>query len=279
MIIDGKAIALKTQEEIKSEIQKLNLTEPLKLAGVIVGADEGTKSYMRSIQRVGNKIGIDVEIKDMPETSNTSDIVNLISKLNSDVDGIMVGRPFPSHVDDEAVVASISPEKDVDCLHPANLGRLFLGTPLFAPCTPQAILEILNRTDIVIGGKRVVIIGRSNIVGKPLAIMLIQRGVDATVTVCHTKTVELESRAREADILVVAAGRAGLVGASMIKQGAVVIDVGTNFENGKLVGDVNFEEAEPIAGLITPVPGGVGPVTTRILMKHVLLSRQRALKA
>jgi methylenetetrahydrofolate dehydrogenase (NADP+)/methenyltetrahydrofolate cyclohydrolase len=279
MIIDGKAIAREIENEIISEIHKLNPTPSLKMACVIVGADEGTKSYMRSIQRVGKKIGIEVDIKDMPETSSTDSIVDSISKLNPEVDGIMVGRPFPSHVDDEAVVASISPEKDVDCLHPTSLGRLFLGTPLFTPCTPQAIIEILNRTNTGIRGKRVTIIGRSNIVGKPLAIMLIQRGVDATVTVCHTKTVELESRAREADILVVAAGRAGLVGANMIKQGAVVIDVGTNFENGKLAGDVNFEEAEPVSSLITPVPGGVGPITTRILMQHVLLSRQRALKA
>ncbi|MCK4307553.1 bifunctional 5,10-methylenetetrahydrofolate dehydrogenase/5,10-methenyltetrahydrofolate cyclohydrolase [candidate division WOR-3 bacterium] len=270
MIIDGRDLATQIELEMKEELKELGTP---KLAAVIVGADEGTKSYMRSIQRVGEKLGIEVEIVSLSEESNTEEVKDVISGLNSKKDGIIIGRPFPSHINEQQVITSILPEKDIDCLHPINLGFLFLGVPRFNPCTPQAVIEILNRTNTTIRGKRVTIIGRSNIVGKPLAIMLIQRGVDATVTVCHTKTHDLSAHTREADILIAAAGHPWLIGAEMVKQGAVVIDVGVNMNDGKLVGDVNFNEVEPKASLITPVPGGVGPITTRVLMRNALLAR------
>ena len=271
MIIDGRDLATQIELEIKEEIRTVG--KP-KLAAVIVGADEGTKSYMRSIQKVGEKLGIEVEIVSLSEDSKTKEIKELISGLNSRKDGIIIGRPFPSHIDEQSIIASILPEKDVDCLHPLNLGLLFLGVPRFKPCTPQAVIEILNRTNTTIRGKKVTIIGRSNTVGKPLAIMLIQRGVDATVTVCHTKTHDFPVHTRDADILIVAAGHPWLVSADMVKTGAVVIDVGVNMKDSKLVGDVNFNEVEPKASLITPVPGGVGPITTRVLMRNVLLARR-----
>jgi len=271
MIIEGKSIAGQIELEIKEELKQLGTP---KLAAVIVGADEGTKSYMKSIQKVGEKIGIEVEIVNLSEESKTEDVREVLSGLNFKKDGIIIGRPFPPHIDEQKVIASISPEKDIDCLHPVNLGLLFLGTPRFKPCTPQAVIEILNHTRTTICGKKVTIVGRSNIVGKPLAIMLIQRGVDATLTVCHTKTLDLSARTRDADILIVAAGYPWLVGADMIKKGAVVIDVGINVKDGKLVGDVNFQEVEPKASLITPVPGGVGPVTTQVLMRNVLLAKK-----
>lgn len=271
MIVDGSAIAAQIEQEIKEEICKL---KP-KLTAITVGDDEATQTYIRSIQKIGGRLGIEVDIEKLSTETNTKELIELISELNSKTDGIIIGRPIPSHIDEQKVVSSISPEKDVDCLTPINFGRLFLGTPLFKPCTPQAVMEILTRTNTKIQGKRITIIGRSNIVGKPLAVMLIQKGIDATVTVCHTKTNELESHTRSADILIAAAGSAGLVRASMVKQGAVVIDVGTNVRDGKLVGDVNFQEVEPIASLITPVPGGVGPITTRVLMRNVLLSKRR----
>ncbi len=264
MIIDGKIIASQIEEEIKSE---LKIGVP-KLSAVVIGSDEGTLSYMRNIQKVGERIGVEVNIHSLPEESKTEEVINLISNLQTD--GIIVAKPIPSHIDERKVIASIPPSKDVDCLHPVNLGRLFLNDPLFYPCTPLAVIEILKRTGIEISGKDVVIIGRSDVVGKPLAVMLMQRGVDATVTICHTKTRDLESHTRRADILIVAAGRPEFVKSKMVKKGAVVIDVGINVKNNRLVGDVDFNEVRKVASWITPVPGGVGPVTSRILMKNVI---------
>ncbi len=269
MIIDGKELARQIEDEIRDEICKL---KPY-LAAVTVGTNEATQSYIRSIQKIGKELGAAVEVANLQSNSTTQEVINLISSLNSKSDGIIIGRPLPSHIDEQAVIAALLPEKDIDCLHPINLGRLFIGTPLFTPCTPQAVMEILTRTNTKTIGKRVTIVGRSNIVGKPLAIMLIQRGVDATVTICHTKTRELELHTKSADILIAAAGFPGLIRAYMVKPGAVVIDVGINVVDGKLVGDVNFQEVEPIASLITPVPGGVGPITTRLLIRNVLLAK------
>ncbi len=275
MIINGKDLASQIESEIREEIKTIGIP---KLVAIVVGADEGTKSYMRSIQKVGEKLGIEVELVDLPKESSTDEVRNVISGLSSQKDGIIVGRPFPLHIDEQQIIASILPEKDVDCLHPINLGLLFLGTPRFSPCTPQAVIEILNRTNTTICGKKVTIVGRSNIVGKPLAMMLSKRGVDATVTVCHTKTQNLSVHTRNADILIAAAGYPCLINAEMVKSGAIVIDVGVNLKDGKLVGDVNFPDVEPKASLITPVPGGVGPITTRILMKNVLLAKRLSSK-
>lgn len=270
MIVDGKTIALEIENEIREEAYKL---KP-KLTAVTVGSNASTHSYIKSIQKIGNNLGIEVEIANLPEQSKTQEVIELISNLNNRVDGIVIGRPLPSDIDEQAVVSSILPEKDIDCLHPINLGRLFLGSPLFTPCTPQAVIEILHRTNTQIEGKKITIIGRSNIVGKPLAVMLIQKGVDATVTICHTRTRELETHTRNADILIAAAGSPELVRGQMVKPGVVVIDVGINDRDGKLVGDVKFQEVEPIASLITPVPGGVGPITTRVLIRNILLAKQ-----
>ncbi|MBI4722719.1 MAG: bifunctional 5,10-methylenetetrahydrofolate dehydrogenase/5,10-methenyltetrahydrofolate cyclohydrolase [Candidatus Stahlbacteria bacterium] len=271
MIIDGKAIALQIEAEIKDKICKI---KPY-LAAVTVGTNDATQSYIRNIQKIGSELGVAVEIANLQSNSSTQEVIDLTLHLNSKADGIIIGRPLPSHIDEQAVIAAILPEKDIDCLHPINLGRLILGTPLFTPCTPQAVMEILTRSNTKISGKRVTIVGRSNIVGKPLAIMLIQKGVDATVTICHTKTKELLLHTKSADILIAAVGFPGLIRASMVKPGAVVIDVGINVVEGKLVGDVEFKEVEKMASLITPVPGGVGPITTRLLFRNVLLAKSK----
>jgi len=266
MVIDCKKIASSIEDEIKLEAGSLIP----RLGAVVVGTNEGTMSYIRNIQKVGQRLGIEVELSTLQDGSDTSEVINLISNLATRVDGILIGKPLPESVCEDDVINSIPLSKDIDCLHPINLGRLFLNKPLFCPCTPSAVIEVLTRIGIKLRGKDVVIIGRSDIVGKPLAIMLMQRGVDATVTVVHTKTKDLPACTRDADILIVAAGRPRFVKAQMVKEGAVVIDVGINMENGKIVGDVDFGEVNKKASWITPVPGGVGIVTTRVLMRNVV---------
>ncbi|MDI6840054.1 MAG: bifunctional 5,10-methylenetetrahydrofolate dehydrogenase/5,10-methenyltetrahydrofolate cyclohydrolase [bacterium] len=265
MVIDCKQIANLIEEEIKPDAQRL---KP-RLGTIVVGSDEGTLSYMKSIKKVGERIGVLVDIINLSE-SKIDELIDLIKNLNLTADGILIGKPLPKWVDESKLVDTISPSKDIDCMHPVNLGRLFLNKPLFCPCTPEAVIEILNRSQIGVSGKDVVIIGRSDIVGKPLAIMLMQRGVDATITVCHTKTKDIEAHTKHADILIAAAGQPRFVNTQMVKEGAVVIDVGINVENGKIVGDVDFDEVSKIASWITPVPGGVGSVTSRVLMRNVV---------
>lgn len=268
MVIEGKIIASKIEEDIREEAQKL---KPV-VGGVIIGQGEATEYYMQSLQRVGQKLGIEVQIFKVDDYKNDNS-VDLIKDLNNRVDGIIIGKPLPADIDEDELINAILPSRDIDCIHPVNLGLLFLGRPLFSPCTPLAVIEILKYTGTNISGKNIVIVGRSGIVGRPLAIMLSQKGVDATVTICHTRTQKLKEHTLRADILVSAAGKPHLITSDMVKEGTVVIDVGTNVKDGKLVGDVDFDNVKEKAGFITPVPGGVGVVTTRILLKNAIKAK------
>ncbi len=263
MIIDGKAIASDIEKELISKTQELNSS-----IGIVSGEDKGALSYLKSIEKVAERVGIKVEKKILNKDNTTEDAIE--SLLSLDTDGILVLRPLPETIDERKLIESIPVNKDIDCLHPENLGRLFLGKTLFYPCTPLAVIEILKRTGVEIKGKDVVIIGRSNIVGKPLCCMLLEKGIDATVTVCHTKTKDLSGHARRADILIAACGKPKFITSSMVKNGAIVIDVGINVVDGKIVGDVDFEDVKNVASMITPVPNGVGPVTTRMLLLNVI---------
>lgn len=270
MVIECKVIASQIENEIRNELQRL---KPV-VGSVIIGKDvSATEYYFQSLQRVGAKVNIDVQIFRF-ENYKDSNCIDSIKDLDNRVDGILIGNPLPSDADKDRIINAISPSKDIDCIHPINLGLLLLGHPLFYPCTPVAVVEILKHTGVELSGKNVVIVGRSSIVGKPLAIMLSQKGVDATVTICHTRTRNLREYTLKADILVSAAGKAGLITADMVKDGAVVIDVGTNLVNDKLVGDVDFEKVKEKAQLITPVPGGVGIVTTRVLLRNAVKAKK-----
>jgi methylenetetrahydrofolate dehydrogenase (NADP+)/methenyltetrahydrofolate cyclohydrolase len=213
----------------------------------------------------------------LPAETTQEELLKLVSTLNRDpqIHGILVQLPLPPQIDAEPVLEAISPRKDVDAFHPENVGRLVQGRPQFLPCTPQGVVEILQRNDIPIAGQHVVIVGRSDIVGKPLSVMLAQKGVDATVTLCHSRTADLPAITRQADILVVAIGRANFVTADMVRPGATVIDVGINRTDAGLVGDVDFEAVSKVAGSITPVPGGVGPLTRVMLLVNTLTAARR----
>lgn len=267
MIIDGKAIASDIEKELISKTQELNPS-----IGIVTGDDKGALSYLKSIEKVAERVGIKIEKRILTDEERTENAIGCF--LNLDTDGILVLRPLPETIDERKVIASIPVNKDIDCLHPENLGRLFLGKTLFYPCTPLAVIEILKRTGVEIKGKDIVIIGRSNIVGKPLCCMLLEKGIDATVTVCHTKTKDLASHTRRCDILIVACGKPNFVNSSMVKKGIIVIDVGINVVDGKIVGDVDFEDVKNIASMITPVPNGVGPVTTRMLLLNVIKAKE-----
>lgn len=273
-ILDGKKIASEIKEELKKEVldlQKKNVYPSL--AVVIVGEDSASKVYVKNKKKACEEIGIKSQVFELPKEIKEKELLDLIQKLNDnkEVCGILVQLPLPSHIDKDKIILAIDPKKDVDCFHPENIGKVFLNSPNFLPCTPAGILEILKRYNIEVSGKNVMIVGRSNIVGKPLALMMINSG--ATVTVCNSKTKNLQEICLSADILISATGKAGLIGKDMVKQGAVVVDVGMNrTDEGKLVGDVEFEEVSEIASLITPVPGGVGPMTIAMLMKNTVLA-------
>lgn len=273
-LLDGKALAAKVKDQVREEVGMLRRRPGL--AVVLVGNDPASRVYVTSKRKDCEECGLYSEEYTLLESVTQAELLELIESLNEreDIDGILVQLPLPRHLDEAAVLDAIAPEKDVDGFHPMNVGHLFIGRPGFLPCTPAGVMELLDEYGIDPAGKRAVIVGRSNIVGKPMAMLLLRR--DATVTVCHSKTPELGKICREADILVSAVGRRGLITGEMIKPGAAVIDVATNRdENGKLCGDVDFSAAAERAAFLTPVPGGVGPMTRAMLMKNTLLAAKR----
>ena len=272
-IIDGKLISAQIRQEIAEKVKEYN-TRTGKLPGlavVIVGENPASQVYVRNKKKACEQVGFNSWVYEMPENTTQDELNALIDKLNEDstVHGILVQLPLPKHLDEEQVILRIKPEKDVDAFHPTNVGRITIGNPKFLPCTPAGIMELLHRSNIEISGKECVVIGRSNIVGKPMALLLLSE--NGTVTVCHSKTRDLKEVCRRADILVVAIGKADYVTADMVKEGAVVIDVGMNRNaEGKLTGDVDFASVSEVASHITPVPGGVGPMTITMLLQNTL---------
>jgi len=280
MIIDGKVISLSVKEEIKNEIielKKNGITPGLVV--IKVGDDPASAVYVRNKKRACEELGIYSEEYSLPTETSQKDLLDLIEELNTreDINGILCQLPLPKHLDEKAVINAIAPEKDVDCFHPQNVGKVLIGEDGFKPCTPAGVIEMLKRSGIEIAGKNCVVLGRSNIVGKPMALLLLQE--NGTVTVCHSKTKNLKEITKTADILVAAIGKAKFVTADMVKEGAVVIDVGINRdENGKLCGDVDFDAVEKKAAAISPVPGGVGLMTVTMLMQNTLISAKKKLK-
>lgn len=284
-LILGKEISGQIYAELAKRIEALRSRGTVPgLAVLIVGGDPASHVYVHMKEKKCREIGIRSLTRDFPADVSQDDLIAEIARLNADdgISGILVQLPLPDHIDVSAVMSAIDPGKDVDCFNPVNVGRLMFGNPLFQPATPAGILQMLKRSGIGASGKNVVIVGRSNIVGKPLAAMLIQRGVDATVTVANTKTRDLGEHTRIADILIVAAGSPRMIKADMVKDGAVVIDVGTSrvpdptAKNGsRMVGDVDFDAVKEKASYITPVPGGVGPMTICMLMLNTVSAAER----
>ncbi|MGN0622704.1 MAG: bifunctional methylenetetrahydrofolate dehydrogenase/methenyltetrahydrofolate cyclohydrolase FolD [Oscillospiraceae bacterium] len=271
-IIDGKAVSAQVKERIKEENAKLKEQGiEVGLAVVIVGDDPASKVYVRNKKRACEEVGFNSYEYALPAETTEEELLELVKKLNSDdkVNGILVQLPLPAHLDDKVIINNILPEKDVDAFHPVNVGKIMIGDYSFLPCTPAGVMELIASTGTEIAGKECVVIGRSNIVGKPQAMLLLHKS--GTVTICHSKTKNLKEVCSRADILVAAVGRAKMITSDYIKEGAVVIDVGMNRdENGKLCGDVDFEDCKEKAGYITPVPGGVGPMTIAMLMRNTL---------
>ena len=269
-LIDGKAISAEIKAEAAAEAAELKAKgiEPC-LAVVLVGDNSASKVYVSNKQKACEAVGIKSVSHVLPGETTEEELLALIDELNKDanVHGILVQMPVPKHIDDRKVIMAISPEKDVDCFHPVNVGYLHTGAKGFLPCTPAGIIELIKRSGHSIAGKNCVVIGRSNIVGKPVAMLLMQE--NGTVTICHSKTQDLAGICRGADIIVSATGKVDTVTADMVKEGAIIIDVGMNRNaEGKLCGDVDFENVKEVAGAITPVPGGVGPMTIAMLMKN-----------
>lgn len=271
-IIDGKVISAAVKQRIADEVATLKETKGVPgLAVIIVGEDPASKVYVANKKKACEQIGMLSEEYALPETTTNEELLALINELNNkkEINGILCQLPLPKHLDEELVINSILPEKDVDAFHPQNVGKIMTGDYDFLPCTPAGIMEMLKYENIEVEGKTCVVIGRSNIVGKPMSMLLLHK--NGTVTICHSKTKNLKEVCRSADILVAAVGRANFVTADMVKDGAVVIDVGINrLESGKLCGDVDFENVKEKASYITPVPGGVGPMTIATLMQNTL---------
>ena len=272
MLIDGKKIAAETRAEIAVAVaeQKAAGVTP-GLAVIIVGENPASQVYVRNKHKACGEVGMYSEVIEMPGDTTEETLLAKIAEPNADdtIDGLLVQLPPPKHIDEEKVINAIRPDKDVDAFHPVNTGKIMIGNPDFLPCTPAGVMVMLKKTGIDITGKSCVVVGRSNIVGKPMAMLLL--GANGTVTVCHSKTKDLAAVTRGADILVVAIGRADFITGDMIKEGAVVIDVGMNRrEDGKLTGDVDFASASERASYITPVPGGVGPMTITMLLQNTL---------
>lgn len=272
--MDGKALAAQLKEEIRQQVEKM----PVKpgLAVVLVGEDPASRVYVRGRKKDCTLCGIYSEEYILPQETSQEELLDLIDLLNGreDIDGILVQFPLPGHLDGKAVQLAIRPDKDVDCVHPANMGYLVLGEESLRPCTPSGVMRLLSEYGIDPTGKHCVVVGRSNIVGKPQAMMMLWE--DATVTVCHTKTVDLAGECRRADILITAAGQRGLITGDMVKEGAVVIDIAVNRdEQGQLCGDAVYDQVVEKASYITPVPGGVGPVTRAMLMENTFLAARR----
>ncbi len=277
MIIDGREISLLVKNEIKEKVEELKKRgKEITLAVIQVGDNPASTVYVRNKKKACEYTGIRSLSYELPEETSEEELLALVEQLNErpDVNGILVQLPLPPLLDEDAVIRAISPLKDVDGFHPQNVGNLCIGQPGFVSCTPLGVIELLKRSGVSIAGKKCVVLGRSNIVGKPMALLLLRE--NATVTVAHSKTENLKEVTREADILVVAVGRPGMVTGEYVKEGAVVIDVGINRdENNKLCGDVDFDTVEPICGAITPVPGGVGPMTIAMLLHNCLESVER----
>ena len=276
-IIDGKVISAAVKEEVAKEVAELKTQGIVPgLAVIIVGDDPASRVYVNNKKKACEQLGMLSREYTMPAETTEDELLSLIKELNADpeINGILCQLPLPSHLNEELVINTIIPEKDVDAFHPHNVGKIMIGNYDFLPCTPAGIMEMLKYENIDISGKECVVIGRSNIVGKPMSMLLLHK--NGTVTVCHSRTKNLKEVCLRADILVAAVGRANFVTADMVKEGAVVIDVGINrLENGKLCGDVNFAEVEPKASYITPVPGGVGPMTIATLMKNTLTAAKK----
>ncbi len=280
-ILDGKAIAKQIRDELAIEVVEFiqNFGKVPKLAAVLVGDDPASQVYVRNKERACEKAGIDSELHRLPAETTQEELLELIAKLNRDdsVSGILVQLPLPKQIEEQRVLDAISAWKDVDAFHPENVGRMSQGRPRFLPCTPHGVQQLLHRYNIETSGKHVVVIGRSEIVGKPIASMLAQKdsgmgptAANATVTICHSRTGDLAAVTRTADILIAAIGRANFVTADMVKPGAVVVDVGINRTDDGLAGDVDFDAVKEVASYITPVPGGVGPLTIAMLLRNTL---------
>jgi methylenetetrahydrofolate dehydrogenase (NADP+)/methenyltetrahydrofolate cyclohydrolase len=280
-ILDGKSIAREIQLEIASKVSQLvrNGKKPPRLAAIQVGFDPASSVYIRNKRLACQKLGIEDDYRSLDASTTESSLLNLIDELNNDqrVSGILVQLPLPQTINPVRVLDAIAPHKDVDCFHPMNVGLLSQGRPRFMPCTPFGVQQILHRSGISVAGKHVVILGRSEIVGKPLALLLVQRegplgpsSVNATVTIAHSQTADLAKLTRSADVVVAAIGKARFLKADMVQRGAVVIDVGINREGDTIVGDVDFGPVAEVASAITPVPGGVGPLTVTMLMENTL---------
>ena len=271
IVIDGKALAAKLKEQVRAEVEQM--TSRPGLAVVLVGDDPASKVYLKGRKKDCDQCGIFSEEYILPHDIPQEELLALVEELNrrEDIDGILFQMPMPAHIDARKVLSAVRPDKDVDCFHAFNMGQLVLGEKAFRPCTPAGILALLDEYGIDPTGKRCVIVGRSNIVGKPLAMMMVNR--DATVTICHTHTTELKSSCLRADILIAAAGQRGLITGDMVKEGAVVVDIAINRDpEGAICGDVVYEEAVTKASYITPVPGGVGLVTRAMLMQNTLMA-------
>ena len=276
-IIDGKAISLAIKDELKEKAAKLKAegTE-VTLAVIQVGNNPASTVYVRNKKKGCEYIGIGSLSYELPEETTEEELLSLILELNGrkDVNGILVQLPLPAHIDENKVIRTIDPKKDVDGFHPESVGALCIGQPGFVSCTPAGVIELLKRSGISIEGKECVILGRSNIVGKPMALLMLRE--NATVTICHSRTKNLKEICKEADILIVAIGKPKMIDASYVKDGATVIDVGIHRDaNNKLCGDVDFASVEPVAGAITPVPGGVGPMTIAMLMNNCVEAAER----
>jgi methylenetetrahydrofolate dehydrogenase (NADP+)/methenyltetrahydrofolate cyclohydrolase len=283
-LIKGAEVSKQIREEITKEIAELKEKQGVTpgLATILVGEDPGSKVYVGQKEKACNNLGIYSARTDLSAETSEAELLELVTQLNGDpkIHGILVQLPLPKHIDATRVIYSIEPDKDVDCFHPVNVGKLMIGTGHFLPCTPHGIMELLRRYDIATEGKHVVVVGRSNIVGKPIANLMLQPppGGNATVTLCHTGTKDLATYTKTADILIVAVGKPKMITGDMVREGVVVIDVGVNrigkTAEGKaiLAGDVDFDSVEPKASAITPVPGGVGPMTITMLMKNTVVA-------
>ena len=276
-ILNGKQVAAEIRAELKVRAEALRKDGVVPcLAVLLAGDDPASKIYVRNKKRACEEIGIESRELLFPENVTEEELIAQIRALNEDaaVDAMLVQLPLPKHIDEARVLAEIAPEKDADGFHVVNAGRLFTGQTSVLPCTPAGCMELLRRANVEFSGKHAVVVGRSNIVGKPMAMLLLNE--HCTVTVCHSRTKDLARFTRDADILVAAVGRPGMITGEMIKPGAAVIDVGINrLDNGKLMGDVDFASAEPVAGAITPVPGGVGPMTIAMLMHNAILAAEK----
>ena len=276
-ILNGKQVAAEIRAELKTRAEALRKDGVVPcLAVLLAGDDPASKIYVRNKKRACEEIGIESRELLFPENVTEEELIAQIRALNEDpaVDAMLVQLPLPRHINEARVLAEIAPEKDADGFHVVNAGRLFTGQTSVLPCTPAGCMELLRRANVEFSGKHAVVVGRSNIVGKPMAMLLLNE--HCTVTICHSRTRDLARFTRDADILVAAVGRPGMITGDMIKPGAAVIDVGINrLDNGKLMGDVDFESAEPVAGAITPVPGGVGPMTIAMLMQNAILAAEK----